>query len=30
MVVALAAGLAQPLFDGGVLRGQLEQSKGAL
>ena len=27
-VIALAAGLTQPLFDAGVLRGQLEQSKG--
>ncbi len=26
--IALAAGLTQPLFDAGVLRGQLEQSKG--
>lgn len=27
-VIALAAGLTQPLFDAGALRGQLEQSKG--
>jgi outer membrane protein, multidrug efflux system len=27
-LVSLAAGLTQPLFDGGALRGQLEQSKG--
>ena len=27
-LVSLAAGLTQPLFDGGTLRGQLEQSKG--
>ena len=27
-IVSLAAGLAQPLFDGGLLRGQLEQAKG--
>jgi outer membrane protein, multidrug efflux system len=27
-LVSLAAGLTQPLFDGGILRGQLEQSKG--
>ena len=27
-VIALAAGLTQPLFDAGVLRGQLEQNKG--
>jgi NodT family efflux transporter outer membrane factor (OMF) lipoprotein len=27
-VIALAAGFTQPLFDAGVLRGQLEQSKG--
>lgn len=27
-IVSLAAGLTQPLFDGGVLRGQLEQVKG--
>jgi outer membrane protein TolC len=27
-VIGLAAGLTQPLFDAGVLRGQLEQSKG--
>jgi len=26
--VSLAAGAAQPLFDGGTLRGQLEQAKG--
>jgi NodT family efflux transporter outer membrane factor (OMF) lipoprotein len=27
-IISLAAGLTQPLFDGGLLRGQLEQSKG--
>ncbi len=27
-VISLAAGLTQPLFDAGVLRGQLEQNKG--
>lgn len=27
-IIALAAGFTQPLFDAGVLRGQLEQSKG--
>ena len=27
-LVSLAAGLTQPLFDGGTLRGQLEQAKG--
>ncbi|MEJ0020488.1 MAG: efflux transporter outer membrane subunit [Acetobacteraceae bacterium] len=27
-LVSLAAGLTQPLFDGGVLRGQLEQTRG--
>ncbi len=27
-IVSIAAGLVQPLFDGGVLRGQLEQAKG--
>jgi NodT family efflux transporter outer membrane factor (OMF) lipoprotein len=27
-LVSLAAGLTQPLFDGGLLRGQLEQAKG--
>ncbi|WP_158258579.1 efflux transporter outer membrane subunit [Rhodopila globiformis] len=27
-LASLAAGLTQPLFDGGVLRGQLEQAKG--
>ena len=27
-IVSLAAGLTQPLFDGGLLRGQLEQAKG--
>ena len=27
-LASLAAGLAQPLFDGGTLRGQLEQAKG--
>ena len=27
-IISLAAGLTQPLFDGGSLRGQLEQSKG--
>ena len=27
-IVSIAAGLAQPLFDGGLLRGQLEQAKG--
>ncbi len=27
-LISLAAGLTQPLFDGGVLRGQLEQAKG--
>jgi outer membrane protein TolC len=27
-IVSLVAGLAQPLFDGGLLRGQLEQAKG--
>lgn len=27
-IISLAAGLTQPLFDGGILRGQLEQTKG--
>ena len=27
-IISIAAGLAQPLFDGGLLRGQLEQAKG--
>ena len=27
-IISIAAGLAQPLFDGGQLRGQLEQAKG--